>query len=52
MIGGWILIGFLLLAAVMMHAFWKEEGHKKMEEMIKFQMNFALIGAILMIMFG
>mgnify|MGYP005668523699 FL=1 len=51
MLGGWLIIGFLVLASFMMHPFWKEEGAVKMADMTNFMKNMALAGAMLVIMF-
>ncbi len=51
MVGGWLIVAFLVLSAFMMHNFWKAEGAAKMGEMVNFQKNLALAGAMLMIMF-
>lgn len=51
MIGGWLIVAFLVVSSFAMHAFWKEEGQAKMGEMINFQKNLALAGAMLMLMF-
>jgi putative oxidoreductase len=51
MIGGWLIISFLVPSAFLMHNFWKAEGAAKMGEMVNFQKNLALAGAMLMIMF-
>lgn len=52
MLGGWLIIAFLVLSAFMMHNFWKaEDANSKMMEMVQFQKNLALAGAMLMIMF-
>ena len=51
MIGGWLIVIFLLSSAFVMHNFWKSEGQARMGEMINFQKNLALAGAMLMLMF-
>lgn len=52
MLGGWLIVAFLLSSAFVMHNFWKVEGQARMGEMINFQKNLALAGAMLMLMFG
>jgi uncharacterized membrane protein YphA (DoxX/SURF4 family) len=51
-LGGWLLVSFLVLSAVLMHNFWKaEDANAKMMEMIQFQKNLALAAAMLLIMY-
>jgi len=50
-IGGWMIVLFLILAAFMMHDFWKaKDAGTKMAEMIHFQKNLALAAALILIM--
>lgn len=47
----WALIGFLVVAAVMMHNFWKvKDPMAKMGDMVNFQKNLALAAALLMLL--
>lgn len=49
-IGGWILVAFLLPAAFLMHAFWKEsDPMRKATEMAQFMKNLALAGAAMVL---
>ncbi len=49
--GLWILVGFLLLASVLMHNFWSEKNaEKKMTDMHFFMGNMALTLALVMLM--
>lgn len=50
-IGLWILIATMFAMTVTMHRFWAvSDQMQKMGEMINFNKNFALIGALLMIL--
>ena len=50
-VGIWVLIIFLLGVSVMMHDFWLEkEPGKRMNDMINFNKNMALVGALLMLL--
>lgn len=50
-IGLWLLVAFLLLASIMMHAFWKVKDEKdKMTNMHFFMGNMALLFALVMLM--
>lgn len=47
----WALIGFLVVAAFMMHNFWKaKDPMAKMGDMVNFQKNLALAAALLMLL--
>ena len=49
-IGALLIAGFCLVAAVMMHAFWKEtDAIAKMNEQVAFSKDLALAGAALVI---
>lgn len=51
-VGAILLIVFLLLAAFMMHAFWKEQDPQMEQvQMAQFMKNIALAGAALIILF-
>jgi len=46
-----LLVAFLIVAAIMMHAFWKDtDANAKMGNMINFQKNIALASALLMLL--
>ena len=49
-LGALLLAVFLLSTALVMHAFWKEEGDAKMMEMQHFMKDLALAGAALMLL--
>lgn len=50
LLGMWLLVLFLVPTTFMMHAFWKEtDGQARMSEMSAFLKNFALIGALCML---
>ncbi len=49
-IGAALLIAFLLPAALFIHNFWTLPKKQRMNDMINFMRNFALIGFILMIL--
>lgn len=52
-IGLWLLIIFLLVTTLTIHQFWTEKDPmRKMGETINFNKNFALIGALLLIIVG
>lgn len=52
-IGGWLLIIFLLSAAMKVHHFWNiQDPNMKMVQMQFFMRNMAFTGAVLMIMFA
>lgn len=47
----WLIVVFLVPVTFMMHAFWKQtDPMAKMNEMIAFQKNLALVGAALMLL--
>jgi putative oxidoreductase len=49
-LGALLLVAFLVPAAVLMHAFWKEtDAMARQQEMIQFQKDMALAGAALML---
>ena len=48
-LGALLLVIFLVPTAVLMHAFWREEGQERMLDMIHFQKDIALAGAALML---
>lgn len=51
-IGAWLLVAFLIPAAFLIHAFWKEsDPMAKQNEMAHFMKNLALAGAALLMAF-
>jgi uncharacterized membrane protein YphA (DoxX/SURF4 family) len=49
-VGAWLLVVFLVAAAVTMHAFWREHDESvRQAQMVQFLKNLALAGAALMI---
>jgi len=51
MIGSGLLVLFLLSASIMMHNYWAvQDPQQKMGEMVNFLKNFALIGALLLML--
>jgi putative oxidoreductase len=48
-LGALLLVIFLVPTAVLMHAFWREQGEARMHDMIHFQKDIALAGAALML---
>ena len=49
-VGLWILIATMFVMTVMMHRFWSvTDPMQKMNEMISFNKNFAIIGGLLML---
>jgi uncharacterized membrane protein YphA (DoxX/SURF4 family) len=47
-IGAWLAIIFLLLAAVLVHHYWTDEGMQQVGEMVNFTKNLALAAALLL----
>lgn len=49
-VGAWLLVIFLVAAAVTMHAFWREQDENaRQAQMVQFLKNLALAGAALMV---
>jgi putative oxidoreductase len=48
-LGALLLVIFLVPTAVLMHAFWREQGEARMHDMIHFQKDISLAGAALML---
>ncbi len=50
-LGAWLGVIFLVLAAFLVHHYWTDEGAQKMGEMVNFQKNLALAAALLLTTF-
>jgi putative oxidoreductase len=49
--GMWALISFLVLATLVFHRFWEDKGAQdKMNNMVNFMKNIAIVGAMLMLL--
>lgn len=48
-VGAWLAIIFLLLAAFLVHHFWTDEGMQQVGEMVNFTKNLALAAALLLV---
>lgn len=49
-LGSLLIVVFLVPTALLMHAYWKEEGQERMVDMVNFQKNISLAGAGLMLL--
>jgi putative oxidoreductase len=47
--GAWLLIAFLVPTTLIFHDFWVKEGMERLQQMVQFMKNLALMGGLLMV---